>query len=184
MEAIFELLMNNFLFIALLIGGLISVFNRNKQQEEANKKTKQEDTNRKEVDWETIFQQESDRNDVPEHRRPTKPVPEAEAELVKPENQEISKTHEQYKERIEELRKKRETAEEKMKNIEASPVFDEGIGSDVPIAQQSRSISRSRFASISRKEAINGVIWSEILSEPKARRPHANNFYRKYYKKS
>ncbi|SDI85658.1 hypothetical protein [Alteribacillus bidgolensis] len=183
MEAIFELLMNNFLFIALLIGGLISVFNRNKQQEEANKKTKQEDTNRKEIDWKTIFQQESDPNDVPGQRRPTKPVPEAEAELVKPENQEISKKHEQYKERIEELRKKRETAEEKMKNIEASPVFEEGIG-DVPIAQQSGNISRSRFATISRKEAINGIIWSEILSEPKARRPHVNNFHRKYYKKS
>ncbi|MFB4164880.1 hypothetical protein ACE1TI_13880 [Alteribacillus sp. JSM 102045] len=185
MQAIIELLLSNIFIIVLLIGGLISVFNRNKQQEETNRRTRQGGENKKEVDWKTIFQQESDKRDNPQ-RRPTKPVPEADAELVRPEKNNTTETNkqlDQYQERLEQLRSKQKAAEEKMKKIENSPVFEEAIG-EAHAGSDKTASSRSQFVSITRKEAINGIIWAEILGEPKARRPQINNLQRQYRKRS
>lgn len=167
--------------VALIIGGLISLFNRNRtSQEQSTDQSQQEDKQKKEIDWKSIFQQETD--ETPSQQRPTKPVPEAEGELVKPEEKSSNAAqHEQYSQQMEELRKKQEEARQKAEKVGRSTVHENAL--DQAATRSTQPASGARFVPTSRRDVIQGVVWSEILGEPKARRPYPTSGMKRYGKK-
>ncbi|SDH47645.1 hypothetical protein SAMN05192534_10644 [Alteribacillus persepolensis] len=184
MEAILELVLSNIFWIALLVGGLISVFNRNKDQgEQQQGREQRKPQDEREIDWKSIFQQEDDTKT--DQRRPTTPVPEAAsqpAETMK--NEQTSQAHEQYQQQMEELRQRKLEAEEKIKNIDTSVVTDAGIGNSSSESSSSNESHASRVLAMSKRDVMNGVIWSEVLGEPKARRLQKKAVSKAYMKRS
>ncbi|MDQ0299752.1 hypothetical protein J2S78_002172 [Salibacterium salarium] len=184
MQTIIELIFGNIFFVALIIGGIISLINRNRtSQEQSSGQGQQGKEEKKEIDWKSIFQQEDEETSSPQ--RPTKPVPEAEGELVKPDVENSGPAqHEQYSKQMEELRKKQEEAREKVEKVGRSTVHDNALDQAATGVDSRQTGSRSRFAPTSRSDAIQGVVWSEILGEPKARRPYPNNGMKRYQKRT
>ncbi|WP_026700340.1 hypothetical protein [Salibacterium aidingense] len=166
MEAIFELIFGNIFILALLIGGLISLFNRNRGGQEQSETSGRRNEDQK--DWKDIFQNQKE--ETTSSQRPTKPVPEAEGELVKPDRA----GYEPYHEEMEELRRKQERAREAAEKAGSPSVDTRPAGRRRP--------APGGIAPVTPENARQGIIWAEVLGAPKSRRPystHRKNAYRK-----
>ncbi|WP_240376588.1 hypothetical protein [Bacillus piscicola] len=179
MGSIIEFLFSNMFIVVLLIGGLVSVFNRNKRQQQG-KEDSSEKKERPVFDWETIFQENK-----PEKEPQNSPSRGQEEATVSSDELQTSDTYDRYEKKREELREQAINAEEKMKQLGNSPVFEEQIGTSLG-GVPSASKPHPRFSSLSRKDVVDGIIWSEVLGPPKSRQyfQHKSRYHHSYRKKS
>ncbi|MGY4690353.1 hypothetical protein [Salibacterium sp. K-3] len=162
MEALFELIFGNIFILALVIGGLISLFRRTAGSESSETSGRREQEDRKQVSQE--------QNKRPADSRPTRPVPEAEQELSKPE----TPAEGRYESQMEELRKKQERARE-LSNTAGQTL----AASSAAAAGKKRRVAGS-IVPVTPENARQGVLWSEILGEPKAKRKMPNHGASRY----
>ncbi|MFB5662107.1 hypothetical protein [Alteribacillus sp. HJP-4] len=167
--------------IALIIGGIISAINKNKQKETGRNTTnapENQQEQEQELDWKSIFRENKNPGDntYPQDRRrdqqrPTRPVPEAESELYRnePEQTKYSEAHDQYKKKSDELKRKKEKAKKKIDNVKGYSLDKDEIGT-AGTGAPSSYLQESRYHNVSRNEAVNGIIWSEILGAPRSRK--------------
>ncbi|SFL66320.1 hypothetical protein [Salibacterium qingdaonense] len=159
MEALIELIFDNFLILGLIAGGLISLFGRvfsgNEESGEEAGPTQQNQTG-----------QEAQKENQPQSagRRPTSPVPEAESDPAaagSPSNPESG-----YEQQMEELRKKQERARELTSEALRSPG-----GSSAPEGSgENRGTAAAGIAPITPANAKQGILWAEILGPPVSKR--------------
>ncbi|QDI89773.1 hypothetical protein EPH95_00120 [Salicibibacter halophilus] len=102
-----------------------------------------------------------------EDDRPTEQTPRAERQVYREENTtETSSAHAEYEQQRERLRRERENAKRRLENA------------DAPVAAPSRQSRKNEalpFSALSGNDVVKGVIWSEVLGEPRARKPHRTN---------
>ena len=101
-----------------------------------------------------------------EDDRPTEQSPRAERQVYREENTtETSSARTEYEQQRERLRRERENAKRRLENA------------DAPAApsRQSRKTEALPFSDLSGNDVVKGVIWSEVLGEPRARKPHRTN---------
>ncbi|QQK75821.1 hypothetical protein HUG15_09745 [Salicibibacter cibarius] len=79
---------------------------------------------------------------------------------------ETSSAHEEYEQQRERLRRERENAKRRLENTDA-PMVAPG--------KKRRQSEAFSFNNLSGKDVVKGVVWSEVLSEPRARKPHRTN---------
>jgi len=172
MEGLFNLISESPLLLFFIIAAIVS-FLRGKggKQEEkesgqpsqrGSSQPKQQTGQReREVDWKDIFQQET---------RPTQPQPSASRQsrsestvpsLAKDVEKELSRSSNELQERYEQVERQQKRAIEKGHIIEDSPITRNDL---------TKNKVHLDFSHVSKNEAIKGVIWSEILGKPKARR--------------
>lgn len=179
MDGIFNLFLNNPLILFIVIAVLLSLFRGSGGAQQEQKRPQQrrqpqqsgqqrqpsqsgERSNEDQVDWKDIFKQEQ----PPTERQPTvRRTPKSEQNEV-PENvqAELSKANEGLQEQYEKVRERKRRARESAGKIQDSPIargdVTKSSGSDVQLD----------FSKITREDAIKGIVWSEILGKPKARR--------------
>ncbi|SER70559.1 hypothetical protein [Salipaludibacillus aurantiacus] len=179
MEGLFNLLLESPLLLFFIIAAILSfIQGRGRGAEEENKGPRRPQQQRdqsppeparreNEVDWKDIFRQEE---------RPTQPQPtvtrggenQREAErrvssLPRDAEQELSKSNRELHERYEKIQSRKKRASEQAGKIDNSPIFEGDL-------TRRKEKVRLDFSNVSREEAVKGVIWSEILGKPKARR--------------
>lgn len=169
-DNLFQFIMQNLFFFLLIVGGIISILQRARGEEEEKKKQQQRQRQRQQgrpqgeqkVDWEEIFRQEG-------RQGPQKPQP-VQAERIPSQVNKatpIDERRNEIYEKIEQARKQREKAEKRINRTNDSPIFDGDITKE-------KAKLDLDFKNVSAEEAMKGVIWSEILSKPKARRQQLN----------
>ncbi|MDT8861789.1 hypothetical protein N0O92_16370 [Alkalihalobacillus sp. MEB130] len=172
LENLLEFIAQNFIFVAVLIGGLISMFGRmagggQEQQEKrrnTNQRPRQPQQQEEQVDWRDIFKQE-------EMKPEPQPQPVQAQTIEQPQLDvplERDLREQELRDRYDELRKKREKNPEwnRKKREETTKVSRDREGLDLQLNR------------LSNQEAMKAVVWSEILGRPRARQPH-NTFARK-----
>lgn len=140
------------------------------QGHQQQRRTPSQSEEEQEVDWRDIFRQE-ERPTEPqstvsrtnsENKRSAEPTV---SSLPQEAEKELSKTSRELHERYEKVKKRQERAKKEAGEIGDSPIMQGDL---------TRSAAKPKvqlnFSHISREEAIKGVVWSEILGKPKARR--------------
>ncbi|MDQ0254354.1 hypothetical protein J2S74_001729 [Evansella vedderi] len=165
-----EALLGNPLLLFFVIAALLSLFrNAGGNNQEEQKRSRRPASGRNtqgqdEVDWREIFQQE---------QQPAKPSPLEETRTASRETveetysipesvaKEQDKANRELQERYEQVQRRKKLAMEMADKQQDSPIYSNDI---------SNSKVHLNFKKISREEAIKGIIWSEILGKPKARK--------------
>ncbi|MCR6110385.1 hypothetical protein HXA35_08585 [Bacillus sp. A301a_S52] len=183
MEGLFNLLLESPIFLFIIIAAIMSFLRGNKQDEkqtrrqrpqgQQQRRTPSQSEEEQEVDWRDIFRQEErptepqsteswsnrERSENKSYSEPTVSSLPQEAE------NELSKTNRELHERYERIKKRQEQAAKQVGEIGDSPIMQGDL---------TRSAAKPKvqlnFSHISREEAIKGIVWSEILAKPKARR--------------
>ncbi|WP_416149316.1 hypothetical protein ACM26V_24205 [Salipaludibacillus sp. HK11] len=173
MEGLFELITESPLLLFFIIAAIISFFRSRggEQQEKQSGEPSQErqssqpkQQTRKQgspdigVDWKDIFRQETD----PTERQPSasrqsrseSPV----SSFPNDAEEELNQSNRELHERYERIKNQKEST------IETSPIFNNDL------TLQKKDKINLDFSQVSKNDAIKGVIWSEILGKPKARR--------------
>ncbi|MFB4161761.1 hypothetical protein ACE1TF_17960 [Geomicrobium sp. JSM 1781026] len=113
-----------------------------------------------------------------QQERPTSRQPRADSTLSQPEQQEtsspdstvVSKEMQEFEKRREEARNRKKQAEQelqaKTKELQAK---------QKRIATRVDEGELVSFKNISRKDIVQGMVWSEILTEPRGTKPHRTN---------
>ncbi|AXF54688.1 hypothetical protein [Salicibibacter kimchii] len=105
--------------------------------------------------------------DMMNDEHPTERAPQADRDVYQEENtREASSAHAEYEQQWERLRRERENAKRRLENT------------DVPVAAPGSEKQQHEglpFNNFSENDVVKGVIWSEVLSEPRARKPHRTN---------
>ncbi|ARK29326.1 hypothetical protein BkAM31D_05350 [Halalkalibacter krulwichiae] len=166
LDQIIDLIMQNIVFIAVVIGGLISMFGRlsgaNQQESQDQRKRRPHspplnEQREEQVDWREIFKQEE---------REPEPQPTQTAKSIEPSlstvSEEVSSRQQQLQEQYEEMRRKRERSSRQTKEIRNVPKTE--VTSDDKL-----DLGLNR---LSNKEAMKAVVWAEVLGSPRAKRPH------------
>ncbi|GAE33394.1 hypothetical protein [Halalkalibacter akibai] len=164
-EQLFDFIAQNFIFVAVIIGGIISMLGRlsgagQGQQEQGGQRTNQQPRRQQEeqVDWREIFKQEE--------RETSKPI-ETQQEVYF-EDPTVSRQQE-LQTQYEEMQRKREKSSRKVKELRKTTSQNEVYekrGLDLQLSQ------------LSNREAMKGVVWAEVLGRPRAKQPHST-FVRK-----
>ncbi|QQK79683.1 hypothetical protein HUG20_07165 [Salicibibacter cibi] len=99
---------------------------------------------------------------------PTERAPQAERQVYREDNSttETSSAHAAYEQQRERLRRERENAKQRLENTDAPAVAP---------GKKKRQSEAFPFNNLSGKDVVKGVVWSEVLSEPRARKPHRTN---------
>ncbi|WP_096188353.1 hypothetical protein [Evansella halocellulosilytica] len=175
-------LLENPLILFFIIAAILSFFQGlggNKKQENKRPNRPQnrpaetgQSHREEEVDWREIFKQETQ---TVEERRETTRQPSAEnsSPLSRDGEKELNKTNEELLERYENLKKRKQEAKRNASKIENSPIQNSDL------TKNRKSKVELDFSSISRDEAVKGIIWSEILGKPRSRKPRETFSYRK-----
>ncbi|QOY36186.1 hypothetical protein AWH56_000365 [Anaerobacillus isosaccharinicus] len=164
MEQLLDLIFGNPLLLFLIIGAFLSFLKRGKE-EEAQRETRKPgapraqgrpENQRNEVDWREIFQQEAQTNSAPQKSR--------EQSYTYTEEQtsmEVNRSRELL-EKYEKAKLRKEKAGQKARqSLTNSPIYKDDLTASNKVSLD--------FSSISRDEAIKGVVWSEILGKPRAK---------------
>jgi hypothetical protein len=173
LESLFEFIAQNFIFVAVIVGGIISMLGRlaggsQQQQDQRGRPNQRPPQPREEkVDWREIFKQEEVKPKHEGSRQSPSPKVDPAPATVMVENDQLKRQEEMQK-RYDELRQKRDEATRKGREI-----HDETQSSNKDRGQLDLGLNR-----LSNKEAMKAVVWSEVLGRPRARQPH-NTFIRK-----
>lgn len=103
-------------------------------------------------------------NDNEEH--PTQRAPRAESEVYRDEKTETSDGRREYERERERLRRESREAKRRLENTETPPMT---------VDKKNRPRQSVPFGDLSGNNVVKGVIWSEVLGEPKSKRPHKTN---------
>ncbi|WP_332690908.1 hypothetical protein [Halalkalibacter lacteus] len=172
LEDLFTFIADNFIFVAVIVGGIISMLGRlagggQQQQDQRSGRQSQRPSQPREekVDWREIFKQE----EMESEREPSRHSPNTETApvIVTAESDQV-KRQQELQDRYDELRQKREKITRKGRELR-----DEAPSLDKDREQLDLGLNR-----LSNKEAMKAVVWSEVLGRPRARQPH-NTFIRK-----
>ncbi len=153
-----EFILSNFFFLALLIGAIISVINR---QSKTGKKVERKQQEKPTFQWEDLFDPET-------YQKEESPSPAAPSSENTPPSEPVTSPRqtemEAYYEQKEALERKKQQAEERLKHLNPSPLFEERQTTERGASTPSHAFT------VTNKDAVQGVIWSEILGEPVAKR--------------
>ncbi|WP_227934927.1 hypothetical protein [Alkalihalobacillus deserti] len=166
LDQIFDLITENFIFVALLIGGLISMFGRltgaGQQQEQRPSRPQRSDAPQQEkVDWREIFKQEEVDPEPVQRRTSTN---------IEPPTQHVSfeegvvGRQQELQNQYEEMQRKREVSSRKSKEIRKEASTSE---------LEKKDKLDLHLNNLSNKEAMKAVVWAEVLGPPRSRQPHA-----------
>ncbi|MFC5713432.1 hypothetical protein ACFPU1_11615 [Thalassorhabdus alkalitolerans] len=185
MEAIIEFIFANLFIILLIVGGIISMISRQGGGNQQRGQGQGEQRKQGEIDWKEIFkQEENDPGRGQPSPRPTPPGgssgPQQGSRTAASDpagvEEETRNAKSEYEQRLEEIQRRKKQAEEKIGEISDSPIFGNELSS--PSSQKSKV--DLQFSRISKKEAMQGVIWSEVLGKPRANQPHRSaSLYRR-----
>lgn len=178
MESIIEFIFANFVFVAVIIGGLLSLFSRmansGQQQEQQQRRQQHPGQNQEKVDWREIFRQEEGESGPSQPRQPTYVGPrqsEGARSTTSPTASQVESgmndllNEQQLQNHYEEARRRKEKVARRTR--EQVNEHDRTGGSlDLHLNR------------LSNKEAMKAVVWAEVLGRPRARQPH-NTFARK-----
>ncbi|MBB6448830.1 flagellar biosynthesis GTPase FlhF [Geomicrobium halophilum] len=111
-------------------------------------------------------------DDMAEH--PTKRMPRAEAEIHREEqnsnDNEMSNAHSEYEQQKERMQRKKREAERRLQqNTDVSTPSSENQN------RHRQELQTTSFQDLSSNDVVKGVIWSEVLGEPRSRKPHKTN---------
>ncbi|WP_078428847.1 hypothetical protein [Alkalihalobacterium alkalinitrilicum] len=170
---IFDFLFGNIFFVLLILGALWNFFSRqaeNKKEAEQGQKPKRE----QEIDWKEIFRQEQ----APVERETPQPTVTREIEpSFEPIHREVGTAVSDRRTEMERVRDQLEEKRKKLRQTESKSITDAAI-TDSPIFKKEIGKKSTKldlnFSNISQKEAMKGIIWSEILAKPKAMRSYSN----------
>lgn len=183
MDVLIEFIVQNIFFVAIVIGGLISMFNRmsgNGQQEEQKRSQRQQRPVQKQekVDWREIFRQEEADTKPARPRQPTfagsaqseeevsrqaTPV----ATQVENGMDNVLGEQQELQERYEQARLRKEEASRKIRQERTNEGRSDGEHSRT---SGSLDLQLNRLSST---EAMKAVVWAEVLGRPRARQPHS-----------
>ncbi|WP_332632156.1 hypothetical protein [Halalkalibacter flavus] len=174
LESLLEFIAQNFIFVAVIVGGLISMLGRMTgagQQHQDNRGAGQrqrppQQPQEEKVDWREIFKQEEME---PERGRNRQEPKVEQVQVTVPSERE--QLQQEIQNRYDELRQKREKASQR----------DREVRSETEVTHHSDGLDLG-LNRLSNKEAMKAVVWSEVLGRPRARQPH-NTFSRRRYMK-
>jgi hypothetical protein len=163
LDQLIEFIAQNFIFVAVVIGGLISMLGRmagaGQQDQRGQRSQPPRHQQEEQVDWREIFKQEG--APLPEERStPTKIEP---ASSVTFEESTLTRQQE-LQNQFEEMRRKREASSRKIKELRKEKQ---------PSDSRKKEAFDLQLNQLSNKEAMKGVVWAEVLGRPRARQPHA-----------
>ncbi|WP_026689199.1 hypothetical protein [Alteribacter aurantiacus] len=192
MEGLINLLLNNPLLLLFAIFGLISLFGgagaakkgdqnqrqRPQQRQQGGQPAKEE----RDIDWKQIFgveeeeqydrkqpRAESDTYKAPRSLGESEPKPDQYA-ADQQGRRELAQTNDDLNDRYEEMKRRKQEAKRRSSKIDdESPIFQKDITRKEKVELD--------FSSISREDAVKGVVWSEILGPPRSRNPRRQNSY-------
>ncbi|OIJ22129.1 hypothetical protein BKP45_05500 [Anaerobacillus alkalidiazotrophicus] len=160
MEDLLRYITANPFLLFLIIGAILSFFQKGKEQEnkkQPNKTNRPAGTGRQEVDWREIFHQEIEPNTAPQKQRKETYTINDMPKLSLDEVNQSNKILEKY----EQTKRKKEAAKRYERKLKDSPIYQGDI--------TAQSQVKLDFSNISREDAIKGVVWSEILGKPRAK---------------
>jgi hypothetical protein len=177
-ESLFDFIFSNLFFVILVIGGIMSFFNRmsrgGEEGEQQNRPGRQpqpppgqrQQRQEEQVDWREIFKQEQPQarteQDRPEPRFEERPVSFEPVSQQKEVAEGVDRQQELY-DRYERLKdKKREAVNQFERMVPQKPV--EG--------SEKRSKLDLELNRLSNKEAMKAVVWAEVLGKPRGKNPH------------
>ncbi len=158
-------------FVLLILGALWNFFSKqaeSKKEAEQGKKPQRE----QEIDWKEIFRQEQ----APVERDKPQPTVARKVEpSFEPVQPEVAIPTD---DRRTEMEKLRDQLEEKRKQLRQTESRAPDAIADSPVIQKEIGKKPTKldlnFSNISQKEAMKGIIWSEILGKPRAKRSYSN----------
>ncbi|MCD8511976.1 MAG: hypothetical protein LRY73_20435 [Bacillus sp. (in: Bacteria)] len=174
-----ESILGNPFLLFIIIAALLSFFrgaNQQQEQKGSGKPAKGNQTgDQGEIDWREIFRQEQAPVDSEEHRRTNDPYSTARSQEAKaarepveerysapaPTEKEMNRGNKELYEKYEEAKRRKAKAFENAEKYDDSPIFTQDL---------TRTSMKLNFNNISKEEAVKGIVWSEILGKPKARR--------------
>lgn len=180
MGSFIEAILGNPFLLIIIIGALLSFFrgaNQQQAQKGSGKPARGNQTgDQGEIDWREIFRQEqAPVEDQQEPSRANDPYTSTRREetytarttTIEERNpssyeNELDKSSKELYEKYEEAKRRKAKAFESAEKYDDSPIFSQDL-------TKSSSV-KLNFNNISREEAIKGIVWSEILGKPKARK--------------
>lgn len=154
MESLLEVIFGNAAVLFLVIGAIVSFFNKKSTVDEKSKETQTKQKQPKkteEIDWKQIFRHEE--NTPTEH---------TEKEVLSfDQPHEVSSPNE-YMKKYEEVKQKNSRS----KVVDSrSPIYKDDVTRSKPDLEID-------FSNISKHDAMKGVIWAEVLGRPRAQNRH------------
>ncbi|NEU32361.1 hypothetical protein GN156_16550 [bacterium LRH843] len=156
MDQILEFIFGNFMFVLIVIGGLMSVFKRmnNEQQQKQPKKElgwPGQQQRQDKVDWQEILKKEEEIN--PESQKPKRVYlevdPVIKEKILQPSVNVVSNVHETYHHR-------------------------ETLNVKQPEVNFAKKSSPNDFGlnRLTNKDFLKGIVWAEVLGPPRAKKQH------------
>lgn len=171
MEAIIEFIFGNLFFVILVLGAIYNMFMKKKAQEESTKEQERKGGSGvpnqapvpTKIDWKEIFRQEDAPIEKP-RPRPVLSIPQQEVVKIQKPQTELEKHRAHLEEKRDEQKKKREKSEK------VSPILNDEIKDSIG--------GNSYFHNLTKEEVVRGVVWTEVLGKPRAKKP-LERFYQK-----
>lgn len=157
---IIDFIFDNLFFILLIGGAILNFLGKNKEEQKPNKKKPTIPKPIQEIDWKQIFEKESEPVE-PKRAQKVEPI-ELETEPIVIEEM-IASPIEEEQNKLLEKQAELKRLEEKLKQVPTRAMAVK----ELPI----RKTGKSYFQQITKDEVVRGVIWSEVLGKPRAKRP-------------
>ncbi|MDG5786544.1 hypothetical protein QA612_03505 [Evansella sp. AB-P1] len=162
-----ESLLGNPFLLFFLIAALLSFFQgfgkKKEDQQQSGNKGPQEKPKKEEIDWREIFKQEQEPPKQEPKRPPSQPRRQETYTASIDVEHELNKGNKELNDRYEKAKQRKREVLESTADLSDSPIIKGDI------TKSSSKIDLS-FSKISREEAVKGIIWSEVLGKPKARK--------------
>ncbi|QKS70856.1 hypothetical protein FLK61_29455 [Paenalkalicoccus suaedae] len=169
MEGLIELVLGNPFILFLIIAFLFSTFRKRGTADEARQQPdlspdetatidseERNPSEAEQADWRDIFYPPEERS------KKEQPAPSKSSSESKEATASLSKANDELQRRYEQVQQRKSEAA-KQDNIMDSPIYKKDLSA-------SKSKIDLDFKNITKEDAIKGVIWSEVLGKPKARR--------------
>ncbi|WP_374724601.1 hypothetical protein [Calidifontibacillus erzurumensis] len=160
MEWLFEFLFGNLAFLIFIVGGIISFLKRSGESQ-GRKKTVDHKKIKPFIPQLEEFFEEIKNFQQKETSKPTEwRIPESALDLG---NDREQRKENLYLEKLQEIEKANDPS-----NVHKTPLFME----------KTRETLKSNHA-IKKKQVINGIIWSEIIGPPRAKKKHTYSYFKR-----
>lgn len=188
MEWIFDILQQAPWLIFVLLGIFSTLFKGGKQEEQQQKQQQQRQKQRQRQ--QTVTQASQRQEDYEDYRRESAPTPKREDKprfdwdidifgegKLEELEQKVREKVNPYLERVEQKKEQVTTIQKQMKDeVKELSIKGQEISKDSPILKQELQLSEGKVVSsrhrIKPNRVVEGVMWSEILGQPRSRNPH------------
>ncbi|TYS59224.1 hypothetical protein FZC74_10845 [Sutcliffiella horikoshii] len=188
MEWIFDILQQAPWLIFVLLGIFSTLFKGGKQEEQQKKQQQQRQQQRQRQ--QTATQASQRQEDYEDYRRESAPAPKREDKprfdwdidifgegKLEELEQKVREKVNPYLEKVEKKKEQVTTIQQQMKDeVKELSIKGQEISKDSPILKQELQLSEGKVVSsrhrIKPNRVVEGVMWSEILGQPRSRNPH------------